>query len=83
MFAFAFISITIVDGSKKILLRFMSNSVLPMFFAKKVIVFRLNNMKTKDPSQCTFQYFQVQWYMEFKGLKYFLRHLVPMLLTIL
>ena len=35
---FVFISITLGDGSKKILLQFMSNSVLPMFSSKSFIV---------------------------------------------
>ena len=35
---FVFISITLGDGSKKILLQFMSNSVLPIFSSKNFIV---------------------------------------------
>ena len=35
---FVFIFITLKGGSKKILLRFMSNSVLPMFSSKRFIV---------------------------------------------
>ena len=38
LFIFVFISITIEDGSKKILLQFMSKSVLPMFSSKHFIV---------------------------------------------
>ena len=34
LFIFVFISITLGDGSKKILLRFMSKSVLPMFSSR-------------------------------------------------
>ena len=38
LFIFVFISITLGDGLKKILLRFMSESVLPMFSSKCFIV---------------------------------------------
>ena len=38
LFIFVFIFITLGGGSKKILLRFMSNSVLPMFSSKNFIV---------------------------------------------
>ena len=38
LFIFVFISITLGDGSKKILLRFMSKSVLPMFSYRSFIV---------------------------------------------
>ena len=38
LFIFVFISITLGDGSKKILLWFMSKSVLPMFSYKSFIV---------------------------------------------
>ena len=38
LFIFVFISITLGDGSKKILLLFMSKSVLPMFSSKSFIV---------------------------------------------
>ena len=38
LFIFAFIFITLGGGSKKILLRFMSKSVLPMFSSKSFIV---------------------------------------------
>ena len=38
LFIFVFIFITLGDGSKKILLRFMSKSVLPMFSSKSFIV---------------------------------------------
>ena len=38
LFIFVFISITLGDGSKKILLWFMSKSVLPMFSSKSFIV---------------------------------------------
>ena len=38
LFIFAFIFITLGDGPKKILLRFMSQSVLPMFSSKSLIV---------------------------------------------
>ena len=36
LFIFAFISITVGDGSKKILPQFMSKSVLPMFSSKGI-----------------------------------------------
>ena len=39
LFIFGFISLSLGGGSKKILLRFMSKSVLPMFFSKSYIVF--------------------------------------------
>ena len=38
LFIFVFIFITLSGGSKKILLRFMSKSVLPMFSSKSFIV---------------------------------------------
>ena len=38
LFIFVFIFITLGGGSKKILLRFMSKSVLPMFSSKSFIV---------------------------------------------
>ena len=38
LFIFAFISITLGDRSKKILLQFMSKSVLPVFSSSNVIV---------------------------------------------
>ena len=38
MFIFVFISITLGDGSKKILLQFMSECVLPMFYSRSFIV---------------------------------------------
>ena len=38
LFTFVFISITLGDGSEKILLRFMSKSVLPMFSSESFIV---------------------------------------------
>ena len=38
LFIFVFIFITLGDGSKKILLRFMSESVLPVFSSKSFIV---------------------------------------------
>ena len=38
LFIFAFISFTLGKGSKKILLRFMSKSVLPMFSSRSFIV---------------------------------------------
>ena len=38
LFTFVFIFITLGGGSKKILLRFMSKSVLPMFSSKNFIV---------------------------------------------
>ena len=38
MFIFVFISVTLGDVSKKILLQFMSKSVLPMFSSKSFIV---------------------------------------------
>ena len=38
LFIFVFISIILGDGSKKILLRFMSENVLPMFSSKSFIV---------------------------------------------
>ena len=38
IFSFVFRSITLGDGSKKILLHFMSKSVLPMFSSKSFIV---------------------------------------------
>ena len=38
LFIFVFISITLEGGSKRILLQFMSNSVLPMFSSKSFIV---------------------------------------------
>ena len=41
LFIFVFISITLGDGLKKILLRFMSKSVLPMFSSKSFIIFGL------------------------------------------
>ena len=41
LFAFVFICITLGDESKKILLWFMSKSVLPMFFSRNFIVSRL------------------------------------------
>ena len=41
LFTFVFISITLGGGSEKILLRFMSKSVLPMFSSKSFIVFGL------------------------------------------
>ena len=41
LFIFVFIFITLGDGSKKILLRFVSKSVLPMFSSKSFIVFGL------------------------------------------
>ena len=41
LFIFAFVSITLGDQSKKILLWFMSKSVLPMFSSKSFILFVL------------------------------------------
>ena len=41
LFIFVFISITLGDGLKKILLRFMSKGVLPMFSSKSFVVFSL------------------------------------------
>ena len=38
LFTFAFISVTLGDGSHRILLLFMSSSVLPMFYSKSFIV---------------------------------------------
>ena len=38
LFIFVFISITLEDGSEKILLRFMSESVLPLFSSRSFIV---------------------------------------------
>ena len=38
LFIFVLISITVGDGSKKILLQFMSRSVLPMFSSRSFIV---------------------------------------------
>ena len=38
LFTFVFVSITLGDGSKKILLQFMSESVLPMFSSRSFIV---------------------------------------------
>ena len=38
MFIFVFISVILGDGSKKILLRFMSKTVLPMFSSKSFIL---------------------------------------------
>ena len=38
LFIFVFIFITLGGGSKKVLLRFMSKSVLPMFSSKSFIV---------------------------------------------
>ena len=38
LFIFVLIFVTLGSGSKKILLRFMSKSVLPMFFSKSFIV---------------------------------------------
>ena len=38
LFIFVFILINLGGGSKKVLLRFMSKSVLPMFFSKSFIV---------------------------------------------
>ena len=38
LFTFVFISITLRDRSKKILLRFMSRSVLPMFSSRSFTV---------------------------------------------
>ena len=38
MFIFVFISIILEDGSKKILLQFMSESVLPIFSSRGFIV---------------------------------------------
>ena len=42
LFIFVFISITLGDRSKKILLQFVTESVLPMFSAKSFIVSSLN-----------------------------------------
>ena len=41
LFIFVFVSIILADGSKKILLQFMSESVLPLFSSKIFIVFNL------------------------------------------
>ena len=41
LFIFVFISIIMEDRSKKILLQFMSESVLPLFSSKIFIVFNL------------------------------------------
>ena len=41
LYIFAFVSITLGDRSKKILLQFMSKSVLPMFSSKSFMVFSL------------------------------------------
>ena len=41
LFIFVFIYITLGDGSKTILLRFMSKGVLPMFSSKSFVVFSL------------------------------------------
>ena len=38
LFIFVFISITLGSGSKRIMLWFMSKSILPMFFSKSFIV---------------------------------------------
>uniref|UniRef100_A0A8C0CUL4 Uncharacterized protein n=1 Tax=Balaenoptera musculus TaxID=9771 RepID=A0A8C0CUL4_BALMU len=38
LFIFVFISIILGDGSKKILLQFMSKNILPMFSSRSVIV---------------------------------------------
>ena len=38
LFIFVFISIILIDGSKKILILFMSESVLPMFSFRSLIV---------------------------------------------
>ena len=38
LFIFAFNSVTLEEGSKKILLMFMSKSVLPMFFSMSFII---------------------------------------------
>ena len=42
LFIFVFIFITLGGGSKKILLRFMSGNVLPMFSSKSFIVLALH-----------------------------------------
>ena len=44
LFIFVFILITLGGGSKKILLRFMSKSVLPMFSSKSFIVSGLTHL---------------------------------------
>ena len=41
LFIFVFVSIILAEGSKKILLQFMSESVLPLFSSKIFIVFNL------------------------------------------
>ena len=66
LFIFVFIFITLGSGLKKILLRFMSESVLPMFSSKSFIVSILT-FRSLVHFEFIFVYFTVQYCIEYSS----------------